>query len=136
MNHSKIDSPPLSSFSPDTVLAEHARGWRSKLFQAGLVLAVVLLASWYVDLLDFRTLANGVPAIAQGHSGEFPQYPWAMRSNLDPELKQQIQDAFISIDDEEILDNLKAEGFAAITDADYDVIREMGSLLNLDFAKM
>ena len=64
MNHSKIDSPPLSSFSPDTVLAEHARGWRSKLFQAGLVLAVVLLASWYVDLLDFRTLANGVPAIA------------------------------------------------------------------------
>ena len=70
-----------------------------------------------------------------GHSGEYPQYPW-MRSNLDPALKQQIQDAFISIDDEEILDNLKAEGFAAITDADYDVIREMGSLLNLDFAKM
>ncbi|MEP1702815.1 MAG: phosphonate ABC transporter, permease protein PhnE, partial [Marinobacter sp.] len=32
--------------------------------QAGLVLAVVFFASWYVDLLDFRTLANGVPAIA------------------------------------------------------------------------
>ena len=57
-------------------------------------------------------------------------------SSEDPELKQQIQNAFISIDDEEILDNLKAEGFAAITDSDYDVIREMGSLLNLDFAKM
>ncbi|MDK2750902.1 MAG: phosphate/phosphite/phosphonate ABC transporter substrate-binding protein [Halomonas meridiana] len=71
-----------------------------------------------------------------GHSGEYPQYPWAMRSNLSPELKQEIQDAFISIDDEEILSNLKAEGFAVITDSDYDVIREMGSLLNLDFSKM
>ncbi|MFB9869158.1 phosphate/phosphite/phosphonate ABC transporter substrate-binding protein [Vreelandella sulfidaeris] len=71
-----------------------------------------------------------------GYSGEYPQYPWAMRSNLDPALKQQIQGAFISIDDEEILSNLKAEGFAAITDSDYDVIREMGSLLGLDFAEM
>lgn len=71
-----------------------------------------------------------------GHSGEFPQYPWAMRSNLNPELKQKIQNAFIAIDDEEILDNLKAEGFAAIEDSDYDVIRVMGRLLNLDFAKM
>lgn len=71
-----------------------------------------------------------------GHSGEFPQYPWAMRSNLNPELKKKIQDAFTAIDDEEILNNLKAEGFAAITDSDYDVIRAMGGLLNLDFAKM
>lgn len=71
-----------------------------------------------------------------GYSGEFPQYPWAMRSNLSPELKASVRDAFLNIDDEEILSNLKAEGFAAITDADYDVIRKMGSLLNLDFAKM
>ncbi|MCL1484364.1 phosphate/phosphite/phosphonate ABC transporter substrate-binding protein [Marinobacter sp. M3C] len=71
-----------------------------------------------------------------GYSGEFPQYPWAMRSNLNPELKEKIRNAFLSIDDEEILSNLKAEGFAAIQDSDYDVIRKMGSLLNLDFAKM
>lgn len=71
-----------------------------------------------------------------GYSGEFPQYPWAMRSNLNPELKESIRDAFISIDDKEILSNLKAEGFAAIEDSDYDVIRKMGGLLNLDFAKM
>ncbi|WP_416391769.1 phosphate/phosphite/phosphonate ABC transporter substrate-binding protein [Alloalcanivorax xenomutans] len=71
-----------------------------------------------------------------GYSGDFPQYPWAMRSNLAPELKSNIQKAFLQIDDPEILDNLKAEGFAAITDEDYDVIRAMGGLLNLDFAKM
>lgn len=46
------------------VLDEHARNWRSKLWQSALVLAVVGFASWYVDLLNFRTLANGVPAIA------------------------------------------------------------------------
>jgi len=71
-----------------------------------------------------------------GYSGEFPQYPWAMRSNLNPDLKAKIRDAFVSIDDKEILNNLKAEGFAAIEDSDYDVIRKMGGLLNLDFAKM
>ncbi|MDX1557756.1 MAG: phosphate/phosphite/phosphonate ABC transporter substrate-binding protein [Marinobacter sp.] len=71
-----------------------------------------------------------------GYSGEFPQYPWAMRSNLNPELKTKVREAFISIDDPEILNNLKAEGFAAIEDSDYDVIRKMGGLLNLDFAKM
>ncbi len=71
-----------------------------------------------------------------GYSSEFPQYPWAMRSNLDPELKEKVRNSFLSIDDEEILNNLKAEGFAAISDSDYDVIRRMGGLLNLDFAKM
>lgn len=71
-----------------------------------------------------------------GYSDEFPQYPWAMRSNLKPELKEKVREAFISIDSEEILSNLKAEGFAAVTDSDYDVIRKMGGLLNLDFAKM
>ena len=71
-----------------------------------------------------------------GYSGEFPQYPWAMRSNLKPELKARIKDVFVSLDDEEVLKNFKAEGFASVTDSDYDVIREMGSILNLDFASM
>lgn len=71
-----------------------------------------------------------------GYSDEYPQYPWAMRSDLEPELKAKVRDAFVSIDDKAILENLKAEGFTAVTDSDYDVIREMGGLLNLDFAKM
>lgn len=71
-----------------------------------------------------------------GYSGEFPQYPWAMRSNLDAGLKKRIADAFVTLDDEEVLSNFKAEGFAPIQDSDYDVIREMGKLLGLDFATM
>ena len=71
-----------------------------------------------------------------GYSGEYPQYPWAMRSNLNDDLKAKVRQAFINIDDREILSNLKAEGFVAIEDADYNVIRKMGGLLNLDFANL
>lgn len=71
-----------------------------------------------------------------GYSDEFPQYPWAMRSNLNDELKAKVREAFIAIDDPEILENLKAEGFVAVEDADYNVIRKMGGLLNLDFANL
>lgn len=71
-----------------------------------------------------------------GHSKPFPQYPWAMRSNLDADLKAKIKDAFISLKDPEVLAAFKAEGFAPITDADYDVIREMGKLLKIDLSAM
>ncbi|HBU4156430.1 TPA: phosphate ABC transporter substrate-binding protein, partial [Klebsiella pneumoniae] len=47
-----------------------------------------------------------------------------------------VRDVFVGIDDPEVLRNFKAEAFAPITDADYDVIRKMGSLLGLDFATM
>lgn len=64
MNQIKTNLSAMSPVSPASVLNEHARCWRSKLWQTGLVLAVVITACWYVNLLDFRTLANGVPAIA------------------------------------------------------------------------
>ena len=71
-----------------------------------------------------------------GYSGEYPQYPWAMRSNLDADLKASIKNAFVNLDDPTVLESFKAEGFAPIEDADYDIIRDMGSLLGLDLATM
>jgi len=71
-----------------------------------------------------------------GYSGEYPQYPWAMRSNVDADLKASIKNAFVNLDDPTVLESFKAEGFAPIEDADYDIIRDMGSLLGLDFATM
>jgi phosphonate transport system substrate-binding protein len=71
-----------------------------------------------------------------GYSNEYPQYPWTMRANLDPELKKRIQEAFIAIDDEAILKNLRAEGFVVIDDGAYDVIRDMTGVLGLDLAKL
>ena len=68
-------------------------------------------------------------------SEPFPQYPWTMRSDLDPQLKQKIKSAFMEINDPAILKPFKAEGFGAVTDKDYDVVHNLGSLLKLDLSK-
>tara|TARA_R110000850_G_scaffold268284_1_gene399724 strand:+ start:76 stop:939 length:864 start_codon:yes stop_codon:yes gene_type:complete len=89
----------------------------------------------FKDVVE-RKLIDPAKVKVLGHSKPYPQYPWAMRSNLNNDLKAKVRDAFVSLDDKEVLKNFKAEGFAPITDADYDVIRVMGKLLNLDFSKM
>lgn len=60
-----------------------------------------------------------------------------MRSDLDPNLKMNIQKAFLELKDSEIMKGFKgATGFGAMTDKDYDVIRDLSKLLNLDLSKM
>ena len=65
-------------------------------------------------------------------SNPFPNYPWTMQSSLDPELKEKIKQAFYDLDDPEITKPLKADGFLAVTDADYDIVRETRTLLSMD----
>jgi len=65
-----------------------------------------------------------------GYSEPIPQYPWVMRTNLNPALKQLIKDAFYDLqlnspEGETVLKPFKADGFAPITDADYDIIRSI-----------
>lgn len=69
------------------------------------------------------------------YSKPFPQYPWTMRSNLNPELKDKIRNAFLNLKDPAVLKAFKAEGFDAITDRDYDVVRNLGPLLKIDLTK-
>ena len=70
-------------------------------------------------------------------SKPFPQYPWAMRSNLDPELKKRIRSAFLDMKDPEVLKGFKgATGFGPVSDKDYDIVRDLAKVLNLDLAKM
>jgi phosphonate transport system permease protein len=45
------------------VMAEYGWGRVRVLLRVVIVLAVVFASAWYVNLLDFATLANGVPAI-------------------------------------------------------------------------
>ena len=52
-----------------------------------------------------------------------------------PELKERIRQAFLSLSDPEVLRPFKAEGFGPVTDGDYDVVRDLGKLLNLDLSK-
>ena len=68
-------------------------------------------------------------------SEPIPQYPWTMRSDLDPELKAQIQSTFLSLQDESVLGPFKADGFAAMSDADYNGIRKAGEILGLDLGE-
>ena len=58
-----------------------------------------------------------------------------MDDTLDADLKKKVADAFYNLKDEKVLKNLKAEGFAPATDADYDVIRALGKILDLDLSK-
>lgn len=69
------------------------------------------------------------------YSKPFPQYPWTMRSNLKPELKEKIRNAFLNLKDPAVLKAFKAEGFERIADRDYDVVRNLGPLLKIDLAK-
>ena len=68
-------------------------------------------------------------------SSPYPQYPWTMRSDLKPELKSKIRSAFLDLKDKDVLKTFKAEGFGAMTDKDYDVIRNLAGILNLNLAK-
>ncbi|WP_339842645.1 phosphonate ABC transporter, permease protein PhnE [uncultured Halopseudomonas sp.] len=61
--------PPLSR---QAMLDQYSHAWRRKLFQTLGLFAVILVASWYVNLLDFRTLANGIPAIGTLMAESFP----------------------------------------------------------------
>ena len=69
------------------------------------------------------------------YSKPFPQYPWTLRSNLKPELKDKIRNAFLNLKDPAVLKAFKADGFDAITDRQYDVVRNLGPLLKIDLAK-
>jgi phosphonate transport system substrate-binding protein len=65
------------------------------------------------------------------YSKPFPQYPWAMRNDLDKDLQERIKQAFYALSDETILKYFKADALAPITDADYDVVRDLKKTLNL-----
>lgn len=69
------------------------------------------------------------------YSKPFPQYPWVLRSNLKPALKDKIRSAFLNLKDPAVLKAFKAEGFDVITDKHYDVVRNLGPLLKIDLAK-
>jgi phosphonate transport system substrate-binding protein len=59
-----------------------------------------------------------------------------MRSDLSSALKEKIRDAFLTLKDPVVLKAFKADGFVPTTDHDYDVVRQLGKILNLNFATL
>ena len=58
-------------------------------------------------------------------SKDYPQYPWVYINELDDTLKNNIQEAFINLKDEEILKQLSSSSFKRTNDSDYDIIRKI-----------
>jgi phosphonate transport system substrate-binding protein len=52
------------------------------------------------------------------------QYPWAVSKAVSEELATRIQNAFLKIEDKEILDAFAATGFTKASDEDYEAIRQ------------
>lgn len=52
------------------------------------------------------------------------QYPWAVRESIDEETVEKLQQAFLAIEDQEILDAFGATGFTEATTEDYDSIKQ------------
>jgi phosphonate transport system substrate-binding protein len=102
--------------------------------QSGTAHAGGLSKPIFEQLLEKGTIKADKVKVLQ-ESRPYPNYPWTMRSDLKPELKEKVRAAFLSVTDKEVLKPFKAEGFGPVTDKDYDVIRDLAKVLGLDLSK-
>jgi ABC-type phosphate/phosphonate transport system substrate-binding protein len=58
-------------------------------------------------------------------------YPWVVRGVLSDELKEQIVQAFLDIDDLALLNLLRADGYERVEPEDYDYVEEQATELDL-----
>ena len=87
----------------------------------------ILVETKKVDPTKLRQLALSDP---------IPNYPITLQGFLKPELKDAIRRAFLELKDPAILKLFRVEAIAAATDKDYDVLRDMAKVLQLDIAKL
>ena len=81
----------------------------------------------FEKLIERGTIAKDKVRVL-GYSKPIPQYPWVMRTDLTDKLQNDVRSAFLSLkkdspEGKQILKPFKADGFASIKDADYDIIR-------------
>jgi phosphonate transport system substrate-binding protein len=58
-------------------------------------------------------------------------YPWVVRDALSDDLKEQITQAFLDLDDPTLLDLLRAQGYERVDAGDYDYVEEQARELDL-----
>ena len=58
-------------------------------------------------------------------------YPWVVRDALPEDLKEDIAQAFLNIDDPVLLDLLRAQGYERVEAGDYDYVEEQARELDL-----
>lgn len=89
----------------------------------------------FETLLQKGTI-DGAKVKVVAESKPYPNYPWTMRSDLDPTLKASITNAFLTLQDPAVLKPFKAVAFAPVTDTDYDVVRQLSTQLGLDLSSL
>jgi phosphonate transport system substrate-binding protein len=82
------------------------------------------------DLEDKGTVdENSVRVIEE--SDPIEGYPWVVRATLPDDLKMDITQAFLDLDDPTLLDLLRAEGYERVEAKDYDYVEEQAKELDL-----
>jgi phosphonate transport system substrate-binding protein len=103
--------------------------------QAGQVPAGAL-SKPILDSLISKNVIDPAKIVQLALSEPIPNYPIVMQGNLTPALKQSLRDAFLNVQDKEVLKSFRVEGFVATDDKAYDVLRETAKILKLDLGKM
>ncbi|MGB3280631.1 MAG: phosphate/phosphite/phosphonate ABC transporter substrate-binding protein [Pseudorhodobacter sp.] len=87
------------------------------------------VATHRLDNVIDRDLAKMEDYVVLWSSPVIPQDPFVVNGRLCPEMIDQIQNAFLTLGDSEegrkYLENVNASKFVAMTDADYDIIRDL-----------
>jgi phosphonate transport system substrate-binding protein len=82
------------------------------------------------DLIDKGDVEeDSVRIIGESDPGE--GYPWVPRGALSDDLKEQITQAFLGMEDPVLLDLLRAESYARVEPEDYDYVEEKARELDL-----
>ncbi len=103
--------------------------------EAGQVDAGGLSQEIYKRLIEKNsTGASKVTVLAE--SDPIPNYPMVMQSDLAPDLKIAIKNAFLELKDKEILKTFRADAFVETNDKAYDILRETAKILDLDLTKL
>jgi phosphonate transport system substrate-binding protein len=82
------------------------------------------------DLIDKGDVEEDSVRII-GESDPVEGYPWVARGALSDDLKEQITQAFLGMEDPVLLDLLRAESYARVEPEDYDYVEEKARELDL-----
>jgi phosphonate transport system substrate-binding protein len=103
--------------------------------QAGNIDAGALNEFIYAGMVERGKIDPG-KIVVLGYSEAWPDYPWVYQNDLAPALRDKIRSAFLKLKDPAVLGPLNADGFAPMTDRDYDVIRNSARELGINLGEL
>lgn len=138
-------SSTSGSLYPSIMLAEAGIDYRTDLgeftYTGGHDATAAAVASGNVDaggleyriLLDLEESGTVEPGSVRviEKSDPVAGYPWVVRDALPENYRDEIADAFLGIDDRELLRLLNAEGYERVEASDYDYVEEQARELDL-----